>query len=125
LLSFAHFTAFQQNIPPLYIMTDDYDTRAKQHGFASKETVRAALKEPDAVVLDVRGEAEIVKEHYKTNLKWVHTACTPTACPLLEYMSEQLLPDKNAPVIIHCASGRRAVKAEQVLKSNRRPQSIR
>jgi hypothetical protein len=60
-------------------------------------------------------------------------------------MSEQLLPDKNgtcvsfrveewiassvnwhiiipitrlvAPVIIHCASGRRAVKAEQVLKS--------
>ena len=75
--------------------TDDYDKRAKQHGFASKEKVSAALKDPNAVVLDVRGEGEIVKAHYATNLKWVHTACTPTACPLLEYMAEQLLPDKS------------------------------
>lgn len=84
-------------------MTDDYAQRASQHGFASKQVVEAALKEPNAVVLDVRKEDEIAKAHYETDLRWVHTGCTPTACPILEKMPEKLLPDKNGMMELACS----------------------
>lgn len=77
-------------------MTDDYNQRATQYRFASKETIQQALKDPNAVVLDVRKEDEIVVDgHFDTTAKWTHTSCTPTACPLLEKAPELLLPNKN------------------------------
>lgn len=76
-------------------MTDDYAQRASQYGFASKEEIQEALKMPHAVVLDVRKEDEIAQDHFETNLKWVHTGCTPSSCPILEKMPEKLLSDKN------------------------------
>ena len=76
-------------------MADDYAQRASQHGFASKDKIQEALNQPDAVVLDVRKEDEIAQDYFETNLRWVHTGCTPSACPILEKMPEKLLPDKN------------------------------
>lgn len=77
------------------VMTDDYTQRAEQYGFATREEVQQALKQPHAVVLDVRTEDEIAQEHFETDLKWVHSGCRPDTCPVLEKMPEKLLPDKD------------------------------
>ena len=76
-------------------MTDDYAQRAEEYGFATKEEVEQALKQPHAVVLDVRTEDEIAQDVFDTDLKWVHSGCRPTTCPVLEKMPEKLLPDKD------------------------------
>lgn len=75
----------------------DYDERAKEYGFASKESIAKALKEPKTVLLDVRRQDEIdengafkIKNH-----PWVQSSCTPTECPDLEARANELLPDKD------------------------------
>lgn len=86
--------------------------------FASPQDVKGALANPKTTVLDARGIDEILDNGFlKTNRQWVHAQCTLTECPLLEVAAESLLPDKNAPVVVYCASGKRASKAKEVLES--------
>jgi rhodanese-related sulfurtransferase len=93
--------------------------------------IQQALTHRHVTVVDVRGIDEIQANGYwkvkqqkrqgdndstsATAVQWIHAPCTLDACPLLSVASESLLPDKSAPVILYCASGKRATKAQQVL----------
>jgi phage shock protein E len=84
---------------------------------ASKADILAALDNPKTVVVDARGVDEI-KENglfQPSKARWVHAQCTLEECPLLSTASEALIPDKSAPVLVYCASGKRATKAKEVL----------
>jgi phage shock protein E len=86
--------------------------------FASHHVVRGALANPKTTVLDVRRIDEIQENGFlKTDRQWVHAQCTLTECPLLDMAAESLIPDKHAPVVVYCASGKRAAKAKEVLES--------
>jgi phage shock protein E len=89
-----------------------------QCSFASHQVVRGALANPKTTVLDVRRIDEILESGFlKTERQWVHAQCTLTECPLLDVAAESLIPDKHAPVVVYCASGKRAEKAKEVLES--------
>jgi phage shock protein E len=87
--------------------------------FATPQVVRGALANPKTTVLDVRRLDEILESGFlKTeDRQWVHAPCTLTECPLLDVAAESLIPDKHAPVVVYCASGKRAAKAKEVLES--------
>ena len=89
---------------------------------AESYTVRKALEDDEAVLLDVRTADEILATgHLKTTRRggglhqWMNVSCKPDACPLLEMTACNLLTRKDAPVIIYCRSGRRAGKAKEIL----------
>jgi rhodanese-related sulfurtransferase len=75
------------------------------------------------MVVDVRGVDEIQANGYWKvggHVKWVHAQCTlDGGCPLLSVASDALLGPNNkaAPVVLYCASGKRAALAQQVLTS--------
>jgi rhodanese-related sulfurtransferase len=89
--------------------------------------IQKALQDPHVTIVDVRSLDELKAKGYwkvTTNnnqqsshvVKWVHAQCTlETGCPLLSMASDSLLPNKDAPVVLYCASGKRAGKAQQVL----------
>jgi phage shock protein E len=86
--------------------------------FASPQDVKGALADPKTTVLDVRRVDEILESGFlKSDRQWVHAQCTLTECPLLAVAAESLIADKNAPVVVYCASGKRAAKAKEVLES--------
>jgi len=89
-----------------------------QSSFASPESVQHALANPATTILDVRRVDEILENGFlsKTGTQWVHASCTPQECPLLEVAAGSLIPNKEAPVVIYCASGKRAEMAKQVLE---------
>lgn len=69
------------------------------------------------IVIDARQQQEILdsKNFYRTpkNTQWINIPCTPgrlvmESCPILNAAWEYMLPDKNIPIIIYCASGKRA-----------------
>lgn len=102
-------------------MSPEYEERAKQYGFAPTSDILSALARSDTIVLDVRSEEEIaasgnISEH--TAALWKQTGCTPSSCPKLEANPSELVREdqKESPVVIYCRSGRRAVKAKQLLE---------
>ena len=98
-------------------MSNDYDNRASTYGFANANEIKAAVAVESAVILDVRGQDEIkVAGKWETSRKWLQTPCTPDECPILSATSDVLLPNKDAPVIVYCKSGRRAWRAQQILQ---------
>ena len=98
-------------------MTPDYEERAKNYGFASPLDILSALSRTDTVVLDVRTEEEIAASGKITSAaQWKQTDCTPSACHKLQADPGQFVQDKETPVVIYCRSGRRAVKAQQLLE---------
>lgn len=91
-----------------------YDLRSNSLGFASKDDVKAAASDPKAVFLDVRSQAEIDAASLKTDKRVIYATCASTdECPALE----QLPKGKNTPIVVFCASGKRASGAKQVLES--------
>jgi rhodanese-related sulfurtransferase len=99
-----------------------YQDRARDFGFATKDQLKQVLDDQEhrAVVLDVRSQDEIRvsgKFEYGNNTKWVQAACMPNDATELESSSEFLLPDKDAPVVVYCKSGRRASTAKQALEA--------
>ena len=103
-------------------MSPEYEERAKQYGFAPTLDILNALARSDTIVLDVRSEDEIaasgnsISEH--TAGLWKQTGCTPHSCPKLETNPSDLVGEdqKESPVVIYCRSGRRAMKAQQLLE---------
>jgi len=97
----------------------DYEERAKNYGFAPQLDVLAALGRSDTVVLDVRREDEIAETGKIPATNWKQTACTPDACPHLAADPTQFGgPNKDAPIVIYCRSGRRAVAAQELLEKS-------
>ncbi|CAB9501251.1 phage shock protein E [Seminavis robusta] len=100
-------------------MKEDYFERAKNYGFAPQLDILAALSRSDTVVLDVRREEEIAETgKVQGNGQWKSTGCTPSACPKLAADPTQFVQDKETPVVIYCRSGRRAVKAQEILEQS-------
>jgi phage shock protein E len=84
----------------------------------SPSDIQNALRNPQCTVVDARGIDEIQKQGYyaPVSSRWVHAPCSLSEAPLLSAASASLLPDKEAPVVIYCASGKRATFAKQVLE---------
>lgn len=84
---------------------------------ASKDDLKAALANPETVVVDVRGVDEIQASGYwKTSTRWVHAPGSKVENGLLSVAADALIPDKSTPVIVHCAAGLRAAKAKEILE---------
>jgi phage shock protein E len=91
-----------------------YDLRANSLGFSSKDEVKVAASNPKAVFLDVRSQAEIDAASLDIDKPVIYATCSSAdACPALG----QLPKSKDTPVIVFCASGKRASAAKQVLES--------
>jgi rhodanese-related sulfurtransferase len=89
---------------------------------ATQDAVTSALRNPRTVILDARSWAEIEKAEgaYRqprlTGQRWMQVSgCTPHEAPLLKLAAKHILPDPSAPVVIYCASGKRAARAKQTL----------
>ena len=80
--------------------------------------IQQALANPATIVLDARRVDEIeANGYFQTDRQWVHSPCTPDGdCPLLAVAGDGLLRDKDAPVIVYCASGKRAAVAQSFLQ---------
>lgn len=86
--------------------------------FATADQVQELLKNERTVILDVRRADEIQASGYLKTASnaWVTIPCTPTDASLLQMTASNLLRDKSAPILVHCALGKRAEKAKQVLE---------
>lgn len=91
-----------------------YDLRSNSLGFASKVEIKAAASNPNAVFLDVRSQAEIDAASLEVDKPVIYATCASAdACPALTKLPKK----KETPVIVFCASGKRASVAKQVLES--------
>ena len=104
----------------------DYETRAQQFDFASEESIREALEQPGTIVLDVRTQEEIaldgcLKDQTRyPELTYAQSDCTVEDCEKLRLSPEDVIPNvttSTAVIVTHCRSGRRAARAEALLKS--------
>ena len=82
--------------------------------FASPEDILDALQQEGASILDARSSLEIAAtgKVELAGVAWFQATAD-------ELVSEALssFPDKDAPIVIHCASGKRANAAQSVLQS--------
>lgn len=85
---------------------------------AAPEEIKEALANPKTTVVDARRVDEILEAGYlKTpNNQWVHASCTLEECPLLSIAAESLIRDASEPVVVYCASGKRANVAKEFLE---------
>jgi rhodanese-related sulfurtransferase len=99
-------------------LSADYPTRAAANNFDPPETIVTALKKPTTYLLDVRGADEIAQAKFTApnGVTWVTTPCSKAECPELESDPTKFLPNKDAIIVVHCASGIRANTAKQTLK---------
>eukprot|EP00956_Cyclotella_meneghiniana_P009004 scaffold12338_cov57-Cyclotella_meneghiniana.AAC.2 len=77
--------------------------------------IKTAIDQPGAVILDVRTKDEIDAAPF-TKKPYKHATCSLDDCSELLERADELMPDKNAPVVIFCRSGRRAGKAKTILE---------
>ena len=80
---------------------------------SSQSQIIQAFRNPKTVVVDVRSPSEISSRVDARN--WINAPGTPFDCPSLRTQASTLLPDKSAPVIVYCASGKRSQKAADIL----------
>jgi rhodanese-related sulfurtransferase len=92
---------------------------------ASPDDVLASLRDPRAVILDARSWDEIEKSggaYLRPRLpsqRWMQVAgCTPDGAPLLKLAAKDMLPDPTVPVLVYCASGKRAAQVQRTLKDS-------
>lgn len=104
----------------------DYTSRAQQFGFASDDAIREALQQSGTIVLDVRTTEEISKTGRLADsstfpsdrLTYIQSDCTPTDCYTLRTSPQDVIPNlasSTSTIVIHCASGRRATRAKELL----------
>ena len=100
-------------------LSPDYAERARANNFATPQEILEALKQPGTVVLDVRTDEEIAQGKLETpeNVEWNKTGCSRTECPELEAEASKFVKDKNATVVVYCASGARSNRAKLTLES--------
>jgi phage shock protein E len=98
----------------------DFREREKEYGLASAEQTRAALAQPDTIVLDIRTPEEIAANGGMIAHPNVHqvTVSLTDASALVE-QAPTLLPQEDkdkSTIFIYCRSGRRATKAVSTLQ---------
>ena len=89
----------------------------------TKEQVHRALQDPRTVLVDARTLDEIRQTgylHSRTNRnihhRWIHAPGSPFENPILDMAAQDMIPDRTTPVLVYCASGKRAGKAKHVLE---------
>jgi rhodanese-related sulfurtransferase len=109
-------------------MTDtDYQIRAKEFHIDSDDEIREALQRSGTIVLDVRTIEEVTSEGKITDsesfphhhLIYRQSDCTVEDCLSLRLQPQDFIPNWNenpsAIIVLHCASGRRAALAKEIL----------
>ena len=93
----------------------DFATRQKEFGLVSFAQTRAALQDPNTVVLDIRRPDEIAADGTLPQSQNIVVSLTDASA--LQAAAPTALPDKQAAVYIYCRSGRRAATAVQALQA--------
>eukprot|EP00566_Odontella_aurita_P025360 CAMPEP_0113560212 /NCGR_PEP_ID=MMETSP0015_2-20120614/19309_1 /TAXON_ID=2838 /ORGANISM="Odontella" /LENGTH=121 /DNA_ID=CAMNT_0000461899 /DNA_START=170 /DNA_END=535 /DNA_ORIENTATION=- /assembly_acc=CAM_ASM_000160 len=96
----------------------DYDRRAGMFGMPTKDDLQSIVESDlDSVVfLDVRSPPELEDAALKVR-KYKHCWCTMDDQSGLAERATELVPDKDATVVVFCAVGGRSSKAKTVLES--------
>ena len=92
-----------------------YEARQSNLGLASKDEVKKAAQNPDSLFIDVRTKDEVEAAPFAC-CKFVHHSCTVDSTEGLEEAVKPHIVSYDAPVIVFCRSGRRAVKAKETLE---------
>lgn len=92
-----------------------YEVRQPNLGLASKGEVKRAAQNPDSLFIDVRTKDEVEAAPFAC-YKFVHHSCTVDSTEGLEEAVKPHIVSYDAPVIVFCRSGRRAVKAKEALE---------
>lgn len=87
---------------------------------ASPALIQDVLKDGTTTVVDARSIDELQESGFFRcrTCKWIHAPATPTGAPLLELAAGYLIPDKEAAVVVYCASGIRAEATRKILESS-------
>ena len=97
----------------------DRASRGERWGVASDEELVAAVKQPNTIWLDVRNDQEVADAPAKFPGVPAHSMkqCKVTmfGAKILESKAAELLPDKEANIIVFCAGGGRAEVAKNAL----------
>ena len=92
-----------------------YEARQPNLGLASKDEVKKAAQNPDSLFIDVRTKDEVEAAPFAC-CKFVHHSCSVDSTEGLEEAVKPHIVSYDAPVIVFCRSGRRAVKAKETLE---------
>jgi phage shock protein E len=92
-----------------------YEQRQPNLGLASKDDVLKAAQNPDALFIDVRAKDEVEAAPFAC-CRFVHHSCTADSTEGLEDTVKPHIVSYDAPVIVFCRSGRRAMKAKETLE---------
>ena len=107
--AYFHYFYNMSTLPP-------YEKRQSGLGLASKEDVlKAARENPDALFVDVRTQDEVAEAPFAC-CRFVHHSCTVDSTEGLEETVKPHIISFDAPVVVFCRSGRRAVKAKETLE---------
>ena len=107
--AYFHYFYNMSTLPP-------YEKRQSGLGLASKEDVlKAARENPGALFVDVRTKDEVAEAPFAC-CRFVHHSCTVDSTKGLEETVKPHIISFDAPVIVFCRSGRRAVKAKETLE---------
>jgi rhodanese-related sulfurtransferase len=124
------------------VLSNDYNERAQLYQFATKDTIQKILSEhdsstatattdnnndnnnnhhnhPTVVVLDVRTVSEVEGSgwYHPPHTNHYIIPCTPHDASNVQNQASLLFPSqKDTPIVVYCASGRRACTAVQVLR---------
>lgn len=85
---------------------------------ASPDLLRGVLQDGTTTVVDARSLEELQENGFFrcAKCKWIHAPATPSGAPLMELASGYLIPDKEATVVVYCASGIRSEATKKVLE---------
>jgi len=97
-------------------MSDNYAERVGKFSLTPKEEIKEIAKDPKVVFLDVRSPAEL-ETKILTSHPYVHAQCTMDDTSKLKETASDILPDKDAPIIVFCGIGGRAKGAKATLES--------
>jgi rhodanese-related sulfurtransferase len=104
----------------------DFEIRSKQFNIATDESIREALQLSGTIILDVRTHEEIFRDGRNTEvesfpadrLTYIQSECTVDDCVALRESPGEVVPNLTAntsTIVIHCATGRRAAFAKELL----------
>jgi len=97
-------------------MTDDYNQRVAKFSLTTKQEIKEIAKDPKAIFLDVRSPSELEAKTMSI-YPYVHAQCTMDDTSKLTETASKILPDKDAPIIVFCGIGGRAMGAKGALEN--------